>query len=223
MPESKSKIDAQTTIEFQVHLIEYQKLRDEIVHRIESASQTLFLSLSSSSVILPILFTQADKIPTIALGLFLHVLSIIYAVIGMHYSTSLYYVSSIGDYVHQSLAPKMNLRLNTSTKNRVLQSEDFLRNTRRNFISLYLSSIGTIATGLVILMPSLLFLLFAQYVFALPSAQISQSATSFHFLGSWILPLDITAWMFFILSVLSQMLSMVYAVKTIFIKDDSGR
>ena len=221
MAETKPSNDSRIDTEIQVHLTEYQKIRDEIVHQIGNASQSLLLSLSSSSIVLPILFSQINNMPPIILGSFLYVLTIVYAVIGMHYATAQYFVNVESNYIHQSLAPKINLRLHTTSKNRVLQAENFQRSVRRNVVALYLSSAGAIATGIIILLPSLLSLLFAQYALLLPAAQTLQPTLAFQFLSSFILPLSIAAWIFFIFSCLSQLLTVVYTGMTSFIMHES--
>ena len=210
MAENKSKNDEQKDIEIQVHLTEYQKIRDEVIHWIGSASQSLLISLSSFSVVLPLLFSQANNIPTLILNSFMYILAIVYAVIGMHYATSQYYVNTESNYIHQYLAPNINLKLNTTGNNRVLQAENYQRNARRNVIALYLSSIGSVATSLIILMPSLISLLIAHYLFSLPSTQALQQTSATQFLSPIVSDLSIVAWTFFILSALSQLLVVIY-------------
>jgi len=141
----------------------------------------------------------------------------------MHYATAPYYVNVEANYVHQNLAPKLNLRLQTTARNQVLQFENFQRGVRRNIVALYLSTAGAIATGLIILMLSLLSLLFARYVFLLPSIQSSQQSLALHYLSSFTLPLSALAWTFYVLSGLSQLLVMIYAITTGFVLPKSNK
>jgi hypothetical protein len=217
MPTNRNDHQSDLDTEIQVHLSEYEKIRDEVVYQMGSASQSLLLSLSSASIILPLLFTQIDNISSIVLGAFLYVLAIVYAVIGMHYATANYYVNVNSNYIQQSLAPKVNLRLHTTTKNQVLQGENFQRNTRRSFAALYLSTAGAVATSLIILLPSLLSLIFAHYVVLLSPVPTPQPILALQFVSSFLLPLSIASLVFFILSCLSLILGAVFALRTSFI------
>jgi hypothetical protein len=196
-------------------MAQYRPVNDKI--------QCLILSLGSASIAIPFLLGQTTSLPQNLIATGLYFLAFVYSVIGMKYATASYYVNSESNYIHQYLGPKVNAQLNTASGYCVFQAESFNRGQRHGIIPLYLSSIGSIAVSILIVLPSFSALLATQYVFLLPTVQSPQPSPGLQFLSSALIPLAIVAWASFGFSILSQVLSMVYALVTNYVLPEDAR
>jgi hypothetical protein len=136
-------------------------------------------------------------------------LAIIYAVLGMSYATSSYYISVTANYIYEYLTPLINSKLNTSG-GKVFQGEHFLREERRNFLPLILSLVGPGAESFIIVIPSLISLIAAQYM----QFQSSQLSVSNNAVSILLITIRILGWLFLFATISSQVLATLFASKT---------
>ncbi len=195
--------DEQNNLQVQVHLKEYEQLRAEIIQYLSSQDQRIVLALGSASVAIPLLVGQTGNLPTTIVASLLYALSIVYAVIGMNYAGGLYTIATISRYIHEHIEQELNRVVNPSSVHTLLQWESFLRQERKNVLTVILSGIGTIGSTLLLLLPGTFALLAAQYVLLVPPTQMFQENAALKFISSLLTPLSLLAWCFYILALLS--------------------
>ena len=212
MPKAQTRKENKELSELQLQVLisEYEKLRDEILHAISAINQLLLVALTSASFALPVLVGQSGAIPAPILAALLFTLSIIYSVLIMNFVNTADTVVMLGKYIHEYLAPKVNQLLQTSDAEPVLFWESYSRKERSNFISLFLSGIGPLGSLLLICIPALASLFFAQYILLTSAAAVPPQDLSLQFISSWLTPLSIIAWGFFIVSILASILLYTY-------------
>lgn len=196
----------------EVHLTEYQKLRDELVEALKSQQQTVVIALGSASIAIPILVGQSGSTPAHILAALLFGLGAIYAILAMNFSSAGYTIGVIGRYINTHLEVQLNDLLGAQSVERVLSWESFLRNERSGKSPFILSSIGTISSLFLILLPSFLALVSATNILMSLLAQPAGQAVSSNSEFFWLDLLSVFSWTSFLLGVLSALLLTVYNV-----------
>lgn len=204
--------DKQCELELQAHLAEYAKISDELIQRIGGLNQSVVYVLGSASIFIPYLISQTSVLPSEIIVTGLYVLAIVYAILGLDYAGTLYYINAAQAYIYKHLGPKINRLLGTKSTNSVFQGEIFFRQLRRGVIALYLSSMGPAAVTTLILLPSFTALLATRYVSLTAIPQTHQ------ILATFLRPLSIIAWGIFGVSIFGQIFQMVFALKNGFIE-----
>lgn len=209
---NQADIDKQRELELNAHLAEYAKVSDELIQRIGSLNQSVVYVLGSASIFIPYLISQTNRLPSEILVAGLYILAIVYAILGLDYAGTLYYINAAQAYIYQQLGPRINETLKTTSVNAVFQGEIYSRKLRRGIVALYLSTIGPAAITTLILLPSIIALLATQYISLKTGPETNQILTSF------LKPLSIIAWTIFGISALGQLFQMVFALTNGFIE-----
>ena len=209
MPKQNST-NTQSNLEVDVHLAEFEKLREEVMYHIKNQHQTMLISLGSVSVILPILMNQTSTLPLNVLAVVFYLLSITYSILAMNFAKSRYAISVISVYTYFHLMPRINQAIFNKQENYVLQWEAFIRKERMNFLAAVMAVIGPLGSLIIILLPGSLSIISAQYVLLIPATQIPQPTLALQFISAWLLPLSILSWAFFVTAIAVQVLGVAY-------------
>ncbi len=191
----------QNNHQVQVHLKEYEKLREEITLYLSSQEQRIVLALGSASVAIPLLVAQTQNVPTAILASLLYALTIVYAVIGMNYASGFYTIATISKYIHEHIETELNRIVQPPVDHQLLHWESFLRQERRNILSVVLAIIGAVGSTLLLLLPATFALLAAQYILLLPEMQTVQQGVPLQFVSSLLTWLSVLAWFAYLLDV----------------------
>jgi len=197
-------------LQIQVHISEFEKLREEILHHMNTEQQSFLITLGSASVAIPILLSQTSNTPSSIIAILLYLLSIVYSIIGMNFASAAFTFGAIGKYVNTYLEPEINNLLETDAQHKVLYWETFLRLERGKFIAFFLSVMGPFGSTILILFPSFSALLAAKFVLLMSIIQPVQENATIQFISSWLFSLSIVAWIVFVLSTLAVIFSTLY-------------
>lgn len=200
----------QDELKIQIHLTEYQKLREELMYFQNSLQHNVLLALGSASVAIPIILGQTANIPTTIIAILLYALAIVYAVIGMNYAYASYAIGLIGKYIHEHLEPAINREIKTPSKYKVLYWETFVRKERGGFPDILLAGMETIGSMALLLLPGAIALFTSQYVLLVPAIQPTQQNTTIQYISFWLLPISIIAWIAYLLMIAAFILVVIY-------------
>ena len=197
-------------LQISIHLMEYDKLRDELLSAVGNLQQSVVLGLASISVAIPLLLSQAAKIPASITAGALCALSIVLSGMAMNFVSSTYAVAQVSYYIHTHIEPELNRLAQAVPEHKVLQWESFARSERRGFLALFLSVIGPGGVMLLLFLPSAVSLATAYYVLSTPAAQATQQDVASEIAQSWLCLLFGLAWFIYIAALVSLVLVTVY-------------
>lgn len=197
-------------VEIQIHLTEFQKVRDELLQTLNSQQQLLVLILGSASIVFPLIGGQISNLSSHLIASILYTLVVIYSVIGLHYSYNLYFIGLLTKYIRDHLEPEVNrIMFTPSDKRTLLQWEPFSSKQRGTFPDILLSGLASIGTAVLLVLPSGFSLYLAQYI--LPTAVAQSQQSPFQQFVSVALPvLSSIAWALFITTIISIVLVAIY-------------
>jgi hypothetical protein len=201
MTDSQQSISTNIQDELQIHLTEYEKLREEMMHNLNSQDQKILLALGSASIAVPLLVGQTGNVPANIVASLLYTLAIIYAVLGMNYVGNFYSMIMIGKYIHEYIEPAVNQIVKSSSGHKLLYWESFLRRERRNVFAVILAGAGVAGSALLLLLPGAIALLAAQCVLLVPTIQTIQQSATLQLVSFLLTPLAIIAWFIYLLAV----------------------
>src|SRR5258708_4794301 len=100
----------------QVILVEFENLRESLLHATNHQRQVLLVSLGSAAVAIPALLSNtavfALSAPVRAILLF--TLSVVFGVMAANFASTMEEITAVGGYVDHKLRPKLNKILQTS-------------------------------------------------------------------------------------------------------------
>lgn len=203
----------QDALEVDALLVEYEKVRDELICFTQSMHQIFLWSLGSASIILPVITTTYSRLPQDVVVFGCLVFAIGYAVLGIEFATSAFYINSLGGYTSSYLMPRLNSTIGTTETTRVLQWENYMRRRHRNPALLFISTAGPTSASILIVIPSIVSILLANYV------ANSNLVTNAFIPGQALIPslIPITyvmAWFFFVVSVIAQVLNVIVSLNS---------
>ena len=210
MPSSKTKKPAELEKELllQSFIVEYEKLRDEILQALGSEQQLIILVLASASFAIPLLIRKANSIPSSVITALFYALSLVYSIIALRFVYTEYAVGVIGRYINRYIEVEVNKILNTSMSNRVFHWETFVRRERKNPMVLFLATLNATSSLFIILIPNLATLMAAQYTSLLPRTSLINPATNF--IESNISEMAVISWVLFLVSILAAISVVIY-------------
>lgn len=201
--------DSRDEAQIQVHLTEYEKLRDEYVHVNSNMHQAVALALGSASIAIPLLLGQTANLSMSTIAGLLYFLTIVYAVITVSFASSAYSVGAISRYIHGYLEPEINRTIKSDKKHKVLCWETFARGERGTLIGKLVANAGSAAFTLMLLLPGAISLIAAHCVLSSPVPP-AQQAAAFYLPSFLLVPLSIIAWVSYISAIASVLLATIY-------------
>ena len=220
MDTKNQKENGGTKYEIEAHLIEFQKLREEILYHLNNQRQSFLLTLGSASVVLPFLVGQIASTEPTTIRAVLYILTIVYSVFAINFAQSAFGYSVLGAYLHSELTPKINKAIYGAKANKVLQWETFLRDERSNIFVTIISSADSVSSAILILLPAAAFSYFSSFYTSF--SRISQTMPSTpvaEFLAKTLPLLSVLSSVFFITSIFMQIAVTIYVLfKSSFMK-----
>ncbi len=156
-------------LQIQIALVEYQKLRDELLQHVHYHQQLPVIALGAFATLVPLLLTQVSNWPSYAVVGVLHGIAIAFSVIVMQYSSALFSMHQIAAYCRDHIEPLVNRWANSEgITNGLFSWETQVKFRRGNVVYAAMESAGASGTGVLMLLPGLATLILA---YILPSAQ----------------------------------------------------
>ena len=183
----------------QILLHEYDSHREELFRNVQSHRQVIVIVLSSVSIALPLLLKQSEQINPVLLGGFLYFLVIMYSVVSMYTATLQYNIDVSAYYIDKYIRPKLVSLLSEDSNtvdDDILYWETYITQARAKPHVLYVNVSGTVGVLILLILPSIISLLMANYL----------TSSSFSFLQArevaFLIGLKKFAWIAYILSII---------------------
>lgn len=212
---NKAQYDA---IKIQVYQMQYDKLREEMMHYINLTYQIPTFSLGAASILIPALLSQTKAVDPCFLSAGLYGLTIFFSAMALHYISVSYNLNQISDYISKHIEPHVNRIIFDNEDDCVFHWETYVRRRRRNLIQTIFENLGPFTSLLLLFLPSAVSMLSVEYLLTIPS-NLNISAE----IEGLVSLLRIVAWSCICISLLFLLASTIYSYKIGVAKRSSDR
>lgn len=213
---AKKTIEQNSNHAIEVYLHEHGKLRDEIMHHVNTKLQIPVWSFGAASIAIPILLSQSENISKYVLAILFYSITIIFSAMAMNYAATLHGIHRITDYIREKIEPNVNKIINKG-KPSGFQYENYIKEKRRSILYLYLEVVGEIGTILLLVFPGFASLISATYALSLEQ-NLDNPVANFQINASVLNTLHAVSIGIYALSIFSILAVTIYAIRTALVR-----